>query len=31
MDYVLTFGFERIVCVGSDFTLVTWGNTVMIS
>ena len=30
-DYVLPFGRGRIVREGSDVTLVTWGNTVMIS
>ena len=30
-DYVLPFGHARIVREGSDVTLVTWGNTVMIS
>jgi 2-oxoisovalerate dehydrogenase E1 component len=30
-DYVLPFGRGRIVREGSDVTLVTWGNTVMIA
>lgn len=30
-DYVLPFGRGKIVREGSDVTLVTWGNTVMIS
>jgi 2-oxoisovalerate dehydrogenase E1 component len=30
-DYLLPFGHARIVREGSDVTLVTWGNTVMIA
>ncbi len=30
-DYILPFGHGRIVREGSDVTLVTWGNTVLIS